>query len=118
MSTKEKLLEILSRVDAPEARDAVKLYRSKWTFRFRSEGEGEWNSGYSVSGFLDEAEAVSACLRETWWSVDDQEFYAYRNFEVEIANEEIGFKRTLVCYFDARGEPQFRPEPSSEMSPS
>lgn len=120
MSTKEKLLDILTRVDSPEARDAVKLYRSKWTFRFRSEGQGEWNAGYSVRGFLDEAEAVSACLREAWWCVGDHEFHAYESFEVEIANEEIGFERKLVCYFDGRGEPQIHPDPESaqEMEPS
>lgn len=120
MSTKNKLIEILSGIDTEEARNTVAACRSPWVFRFQNEAHRIWSDHYQVSGYLDEGEAVTACLEYLWGVTGDQEFLAYKDFLVEIRNEHLGFEKTVSCYFDDTGRISMNADPriTEEISPS
>lgn len=118
--TKTMLADILSRVDTDEARKAVEIYHSDWAFTFCRERDAVWSEDRTVRGFLDQDEAVMACLNEIPDIVSGPMGGTWR---VEISNATIGFECRLRCAYAEDDKPEvlnvFDPDPSDdgEMGP-
>ena len=118
METKHRLIEVLNNIDTHDAREAVRLFHSKWIFKFRPAGDPDWSASpsYSFSGFMDTDEAA----RNSADMINDlkDDFYAAAEMEVHLTNHDLQVDRMFVVVFgESEGRVIKAGVPSPENAP-